>query len=79
MPTPEPHRLSRRDLRRRGSAMSRRDKLVMATALPAGLALFVATEIANFSGHVLFAWDPHHFFGQVGGLALIAVAVTRWR
>jgi hypothetical protein len=79
MPTPPPHRLSRRDLRRRGSAMSRGDKAVMAVLLPAGITLFIATEIANFSGHELFSWDPHHFFGQVGGMALIVVAVTRWR
>ena len=79
MPAPQPQRLRRRDLRRSVTRMSRGDKVVMAVCLPTGIVLFVGTLAANLMGHVLLPFDPHHFFGQVGGLVLIAVAVSRWR
>jgi hypothetical protein len=40
-----------------------------------GVALFLATYVANFAGVVLLPFDMHHFVGQIGGgvLALIGL------
>jgi len=32
----------------------------------AGISLFVATQVANFSNHILLPFDRHHFFGSAG-------------
>jgi hypothetical protein len=41
-----------------------------------GLGFFAATYVANFAGVVLVPFDRHHFFGQVGGLALAFAGLT---
>ena len=35
-----------------------------------GVALFFASFVASSAGVVIFSFDPHHVFGQLGGLLL---------
>ena len=40
-----------------------------------GVALFVATYVANLAGTVLLPFDPHHLIGQLGGGALAFIGL----
>lgn len=50
---------------------TRRDRIILRTATPAGLVLFAATLLGNYSGRAILPFDQHHFIGQVGGFGLI--------
>ncbi|MGH9013218.1 MAG: hypothetical protein ACRDZ1_04680 [Acidimicrobiia bacterium] len=41
-----------------------------------GAALFAGTLVANFGGFVLLPFDPHHIFGQGGGLVLAVTGLV---
>lgn len=41
-----------------------------------GAILFVGTLLENLAGVTVVPFDPHHLFGQVGGLALLATGLA---
>lgn len=59
------------------SPADRRKHLLGWPMVAAGMMLFVATQVANFSNHILLPFDRHHFFGQIGGL-VVAVIGANW-
>jgi hypothetical protein len=59
------------------SPTARRKRTLGWPMVVAGMFLFVATQVANFSNHILLPFDRHHFFGQFGGLVL-AVIGANW-
>lgn len=58
---------------------TRRDKIILRTATPAGLVLFVATLLGNYAGFTILPFDQHHFIGQVGGFGLILCGLMHWK
>ncbi|GAA3137288.1 hypothetical protein JOF29_000065 [Kribbella aluminosa] len=48
-------------------------------ATPLGLALFVTTLLANYTGFTLFPFDQHHIVGQVVGLGLVLWGLMHWK
>ncbi|UGY91274.1 hypothetical protein [Streptomyces gobiensis] len=64
---------------RNPQAAHRRDRIVMWTALCLGIGLFASSLLGNMLGFVVLPFDPHHVYGQVGGVALTLFGLTRWR
>lgn len=58
---------------------TRRDKLILWTAVPAGLALFLIGQIGARTGIVALPFDPHHFFTQIVGGVLFFYGLTHWK
>lgn len=63
---------------RNPQAAHRRDRIVMWTALSLGVALFASTLLGNMMGFTV-PFDPHHVYGQAGGIVLALFGLTRWR
>ncbi|WP_331753119.1 hypothetical protein OG440_39350 (plasmid) [Streptomyces sp. NBC_00637] len=64
---------------RNAETAHRRDRLIMWTALCLGLGLFASSLLGNIVGFVVLPFDPHHIYGQIGGVALVLFGLTRWR
>ncbi len=58
------------------SPLARRKRLLGWPIVAIGAVLFVATQVANYSQHILLPFDRHHFFGQVGGLMFVVLGVS---
>jgi hypothetical protein len=59
--------------------MTHGDRMVMWLTIPAGIALLGGTVAAQMLGTTLLPFDRHHFIGQIAGILLIFVGVSRWR
>ncbi|MPZ12743.1 MAG: LptF/LptG family permease, partial [Kiloniellaceae bacterium] len=46
---------------------SKRDRIILWTAVPVGLALFLIGQIGASTGIVALPFDPHHLFTQIAG------------
>ncbi|MFD8352436.1 hypothetical protein ACFV1X_26300 [Streptomyces coelicoflavus] len=57
----------------------RRDGIVMWTALCLGIGLFASSLLGYMLGFVVLPFGPHHFYAQVGGIALALFGLARWR
>jgi hydrogenase/urease accessory protein HupE len=66
--------------KRTGSpAQARRDRLVMWTTIPLGVALFLTGLVGARTGAIALPFDEHHIWSQVLGLGLLLFGLTRWR
>ncbi|MET9835765.1 hypothetical protein ABZ078_42285 [Streptomyces sp. NPDC006385] len=64
---------------RNPQAAHRRDRIVLWTALFLGIGLFASSLLGNIMGFAVLPFDPHHIYGQIGGIALALFGLTRWR
>jgi glutaredoxin len=58
---------------------TRRDRIILWTATPAGVVLSLATLLGNYTGRAILPFDQHHFIGQVGGFGLILWGLVHWK
>ena len=68
----------RSDAAKKAQAAHRRDRLILWAALGLGLGLFVPSLLGSIIGFVVPPFDPHHIYGQIGGIVLVLFGLTRW-
>lgn len=57
---------------------TRRDRIILRTATPAGLVLLMASLLGNYTGWTVLPVDQHHLIGQVGGFGLVFCGLMHW-
>ncbi|MFW6691469.1 hypothetical protein [Streptomyces sp. MAR4 CNX-425] len=60
-------------------AAHRRDRIAMQAALTPGPGLPAGGLIGGLPGITVPPFDPHHRYGQFGGLVPVLFGLTRWR
>lgn len=58
---------------------TRRDRLILRLAVPAGAALLVFGQIGSRAGLVALPFDPHHLVTQIAGGVLLFWGLLHWK
>lgn len=58
---------------------TRRDRVIVWTAVPFGVALFVIGQVGARTGVVALPFDPHHIFTQIAGAIVLLYGLAHWK
>lgn len=58
---------------------TRRDRVILWTAVPFGVALFLIGQIGGQTGVGTLPFDPHHIYSQIAGGVLVLYGLAHWK
>lgn len=61
-----------------GRRPTRRDRVVLWTAVPVGVALFLVGQIGARTGVIALPFDPHHLLTQILGGIVLLYGLMHW-
>jgi hypothetical protein len=58
---------------------TRADRIILATAVPVGIVLFIVGQLGARTGITVIPFDPHHVMTQIVGLGAVLYGLMHWK